>query len=434
MKAPQVVASCMLLLACSCSQGEQVESTPPKTTLQVVQGEAVGPALRGEWNFEGATPFQNLGELTPYVTVDTDPADPFNRVMKSTIPTGADRAEVSAGTSIMYITANSNSAATDKECWIGFRIRKVAQTQTSFVSLFQIGPVDNQTLYPGQGSKGLYQLSNYDASQWTLRTFASMYTPQPDLKETITPLNVGQWERFVLHCVFSSGSDGLMEIWKNDVKVYTRAGANAVAGSRTRVKWGAYIGVGNKAIEPITCYYDDIKFGGSTADYNTVAPKITELASSYDAYVSAGSTTTNYGSSPLLYVKNGGATNTATNITYLKFNLANLGFTPSAARLKLTTDASTEAGTVTAYECADNWSGSTVTWANRPAVGSALLSAAVPAGSPRVFSLDLSGYVASQYSGDKVVTIALQTTNNANLIFKGKESGSAQAPTLILTK
>lgn len=274
MKNNLVVALGVLLLAGSCSATklDDVAVTNPTATT-VVQGGTADPRLLGQWNFEGSTPFQNLSELNAHVTIVADPLDPQNRVMKCTIPADEDRAEVSAGAPNLYFNANSNSTTSGKEFWIGFRVLKYSQAQNSFVSLFQIGTVDNPTAYPGKSSSGLYQLTNYDnTNQWTWRYYNSVFTDQPGIRETIAPLVDGQWERFVLHCVFSSGSDGLMEIWKNGVKVYTKPGPNAIAGSRTRVKWGTYIGVGNKAVGPITCFYDDVKIGGSTADYATVAP------------------------------------------------------------------------------------------------------------------------------------------------------------------
>lgn len=64
-----------------------------------------------------------------------------------------------------------------------------------------------------------------------------------------------------------------MEVWKNDVKIYSAARQNGVQYDRTRIKWGIYIGAGNTVHETIKCYFDDIKIGNLNAGYNDVVPK-----------------------------------------------------------------------------------------------------------------------------------------------------------------
>jgi hypothetical protein len=64
-----------------------------------------------------------------------------------------------------------------------------------------------------------------------------------------------------------------MEVWQNDVKIYTVTRQNGIQYDRTRIKWGIYIGEGNTVHETIKCYFDDVKIGGSTANYDLVNPK-----------------------------------------------------------------------------------------------------------------------------------------------------------------
>jgi hypothetical protein len=64
-----------------------------------------------------------------------------------------------------------------------------------------------------------------------------------------------------------------MEVWKNDVKIYSAARQNGVPYDRTRIKWGMYVGAGNINHETAKCYFDDIKIGNRKARYEDVVPK-----------------------------------------------------------------------------------------------------------------------------------------------------------------
>ena len=191
------------------------------------------------------------------------------------MPNSEYRTEASIGaTSPHYFYADSIDTAHGDESWVGLRILKFKEPfsgNNTNASIFQIGPVHN-IYYPKNG-KGHYQLRlSTTTDTWKLREFESMCDPY-NLNADISTVNYGKWNRFVFHCKFRSNNTGLMEIWQNDVKIYSETRQNGVKNARTRIKWGIYLGAGNTDHETIKCYFDDIKVGGSKANYEAVSSK-----------------------------------------------------------------------------------------------------------------------------------------------------------------
>jgi len=84
-----------------------------------------------------------------------------------------------------------------------------------------------------------------------------------------------------------------------------------------------------------------------------------------DSYVHQGNSSSNYGTSTSLYVKNDTA---SSRQTFIKFNLSGISNVTSA---KLRIYGSSSYNTVlSAYQTADNWNESTITWNNKPVQGS----------------------------------------------------------------
>ena len=88
------------------------------------------------------------------------------------------------------------------------------------------------------------------------------------------------WHAYVMHIKHSSGSDGLIEIWKDGTKILSRSGANMykVGGDITNpnVKMGIYKsdwnGSGTTATNIRVLYFDDIKIGNENATYADMVP------------------------------------------------------------------------------------------------------------------------------------------------------------------
>jgi hypothetical protein len=90
-----------------------------------------------------------------------------------------------------------------------------------------------------------------------------------------------KWHAYVMHVKHSSGSDGLVEIWRDGVKVLTRQGQNmyAVTGDikKPNLKLGIYKSGWNNSETTLTkkrvLYFDEIKMGNEYATYNDMVPK-----------------------------------------------------------------------------------------------------------------------------------------------------------------
>ena len=232
-------------------------------------------ALMYQWNFSESNPLHDLNELTANVSIVADPLDSTNKVMQFVLSDGEYRSEASVGAkSPHYFYADSTDEVHGDEFWIGVRILKFKEPFTGSntnVSIFQIGPVHN--IYFPKNGKGHYQLRlSTTTNKWKLREFESLCDPH-SCNDDISSVNYGKWDRFVFHCRFRSNDTGLLEIWKNDVKIYSATRQNGIKNARTRIKWGVYLGAENTVHETIKCYFDDIKIGGLEANYDLVNPK-----------------------------------------------------------------------------------------------------------------------------------------------------------------
>jgi polysaccharide lyase-like protein len=93
-------------------------------------------------------------------------------------------------------------------------------------------------------------------------------------------LDKDKWHAYVLHVKHSSGSDGLVEIWRDGVKILSRAGQNGypLTGDYHMpfFKMGIYKsywnGTRTSATNKRVLYFDDIKMGNENATYNDMVP------------------------------------------------------------------------------------------------------------------------------------------------------------------
>lgn len=89
-----------------------------------------------------------------------------------------------------------------------------------------------------------------------------------------------KWTDFVYHVKWSTGADGLVEIWKNGTKIFTKTGQNIYTGTAS----GAYMRTGiykwpwKSGSTPASTttkrvlYIDDVRIGNNLATYYDVAP------------------------------------------------------------------------------------------------------------------------------------------------------------------
>ncbi|OQP45160.1 hypothetical protein A4H97_33005 [Niastella yeongjuensis] len=89
-----------------------------------------------------------------------------------------------------------------------------------------------------------------------------------------------KWHTYVYHIIHSSGSDGLIEVWKDGQKIVTRRGANmyALTGDFHLPNWkmGIYKSDWNGTKTTTTTlrvlYFDDIKYGSALASLTDMLP------------------------------------------------------------------------------------------------------------------------------------------------------------------
>lgn len=153
---------------------------------------------------------------------------------------------------------------------------------------------------------------------------------------------------------------------------------------------------------------------------------LTSLTASEDAYVHESNPTSNYGSSASLYIKNDPGTS---RYAYLKFNLTGItGVTSARLRVYGSASAST---TLQAFQATDGWAESSLTWNNKPAVGS-LVGAVGLTTTAKVYEMDVTSYVNAQAAGDGTVSFVLQEVVGKYTTLVSSE-GSANVPLLDLT-
>lgn len=109
--------------------------------------------------------------------------------------------------------------------------------------------------------------------QWRITRFGNKQTIVGNYEKN-------KWTDFVFHVKWSTGSDGLIEVWKNGVKVLTFNGATILSGTT----YGAYMRTGiykwpwnptSSIVSSTTkrvIYVDDVRIGNEYATYNDVAP------------------------------------------------------------------------------------------------------------------------------------------------------------------
>ncbi|RPI95016.1 MAG: DNRLRE domain-containing protein [Chloroflexi bacterium] len=156
----------------------------------------------------------------------------------------------------------------------------------------------------------------------------------------------------------------------------------------------------------------------SAVTQNTAAYTFTAVA---DAYVSASSTSSNYGLTNTLR-----ADNSPDFHSYIRFNVGDLSGTVTQATLRLYTTSSSSTGYQIKEVNSQSWEEATITYANAPAVGSVIGSSGNFA-SGNWTSVDVTALIA----GNGIYDLALTTTSSSNMNFNSREAGS-NPPQLVI--
>jgi len=212
-----------------------------------------------QWSFEDDNPFQGLAIEGEPPKVVADPKNPANKVMYSVLKPGAERQERSE--------VKLNYVPEGEERWIGVRIFRPNAVQNGFTSFFQLGPM---VCAPG----GLFQLAAYGKAgdyQWNIRGYLKSVGAE-GFRFPVGKVVCNKWEDWVFHIKVKADETGLIEVWRDGKPVFSRKGRNAFVGAKMPIKWGVYVGCGNKAEAEITAYFDDIMIGDANSSLHEVKP------------------------------------------------------------------------------------------------------------------------------------------------------------------
>lgn len=208
------------------------------------------------WDFEGSNPFHDLkieGEPPGCVP---DPSNSANQVMRAVLRTDSARSERSE--------VRWDSIQRGEERWVGCRILVMEPNVQNFLCLFQLGPIKFRG---DERSAGYFQVWQSNGSQWTLRGFLERYAGKA-VRLDCGPIPMGQWETWIAHFKVADDDTGVLEFWRGGTKVFAQKGPNAKAGAYALpLKWGVYIGIGNKLKQSATVYFDNIIVADQTATF-----------------------------------------------------------------------------------------------------------------------------------------------------------------------
>lgn len=167
----------------------------------------------------------------------------------------------------------------------------------------------------------------------------------------------------------------------------------------------------------------------------SVTPTTTTLSPSADAFVRDGSySTTNYGTDTSMVVKDS-TVSSYSRKAYIKFDLTGVS-SISNAKLRIygsNTQDSTSVP-VGAYRIgSDTWTETGITWSNAPAAGSFINSVTVNQVAA-YYEIDVTSYAQSELSGDKTISLLLETTNNSDrTITLNSRENATHSPQLVIS-
>jgi len=148
-----------------------------------------------------------------------------------------------------------------------------------------------------------------------------------------------------------------------------------------------------------------------------------------DAFVSEGTSGTNYGSSDKYEVKESSG---YAKRAFLKYSLSSITGTVTSALLRVKVRSTPSGNHSVRSASTDSWAEGTITWSNRPSVGSIIDTEAVPTAGDYI-EFDVTTYVASEAAGDGVVSFAITSDNASTVSYHSKEAGGSDMPELVVT-
>jgi hypothetical protein len=236
----------------------------------------LSPNLLYEETFEEGTPFTSYATLqvgTSYgFTVATSPAFEGAKAgrfeLRDTDPetSGGTRAEAKC------------PALTNPNRWYGFS----AYFPSADYQYDSEAEIISQWHQGGGVSPSMSVITRYDKMVIEVRSVPTVKTQYP-LGDVVKD----KWQTYVIHINHSNGSDGLVEIWRDGVKIFTHNGPNAydfTTYEKPKWKMGLYKwewnGTSTTDVKKRVIFFDNVRLGNENASYGDMSVGKTVISDS----------------------------------------------------------------------------------------------------------------------------------------------------------
>lgn len=184
------------------------------------------------------------------------------------------------------LTTGDGNILYDKEYWIGFSFNVVTwdEPHPTWSSLFQLHAVPGNENWDCVASRNPVSIS-LDDGKLGLNVITEKKTVAASggaLAKSVwtTPLEMNEWQDFVVHLIPSLSDDGLIEVFHDGVSIYEQHGPSVdeldscgvPSDPRVYLKIGIYKDKTNTETQDL--YYDDVRIFQGADGYDLVAPPV----------------------------------------------------------------------------------------------------------------------------------------------------------------
>jgi hypothetical protein len=255
-------------IAVSCDQKDIEEVVPEGTITSEATSAATSANVIYEETFEGSNPFstahsKEIGSWDYALQFVTNPVFAGNKAARFEIR--EDQPLIKDGKRA-EVTIIKGENLPGKNMWYSYAIYFPADYAKDGEQ-----EMINQWYQDRSPATGL----RVDDDRIILHT-GNTYSPDNRKKIDLGAVEKGKWNTFVFHFIHSNGTDGLIEVWRNGVKVLTHKGGNMYASSiMPKFKMGLYKSAfkyGTSAVDKRVLYFDNIKVGNGNATLAEMDP------------------------------------------------------------------------------------------------------------------------------------------------------------------
>ncbi|MFD2515172.1 heparin lyase I family protein [Pontibacter locisalis] len=255
-------------VAISCEKKELEELTPNQLSTSETSNLTTSANILFEETFEGSTLFSGLREQfgTSYA-FSTANSPVYNGSKSGRFELRDTDPMVSNGTRTEVVFP----AQSNQNRWYAFSV----YFPSNGYEKDSKGDVISQWHQGGGKNPSISLRTVYDKLLLDFRTDPG--TPQKEY--LLNPIAKDVWHTFVMHINHSHGSDGVIEIWHNGVKVFTHKGGNSYDSTYESPRWklGIYKSPWNESnttdVSKRVLYFDEIRMGNERATLAEMTPR-----------------------------------------------------------------------------------------------------------------------------------------------------------------